>query len=242
MARNLRLLLLGVLALTIALMGATAARAEDAPGDDSQLVDVSHQLGDLGKKLGQWQSQGRLARQGKLAAGADCGFGDPSTVFSAWGDQANYSLIPSGELADLTGWSLRNVSYSTEHDPFTPGEGSLLFTKSDSQAATPAMCVNLDHPTMRLFLADRGGNGKAHLEVKVLYEDLDGHVHNLTVARLKVDENWQPSVVIPLGVNMLSVVSANGWTPVAFDFKVHGLQKGETFLLDGVYVDPNWSR
>ena len=65
---------------------------------------------------------------------------------------------------------------------------------------------------------------------------------NLTVARLKVDENWQPSVVIPLGVNMLSVVSANGWTPVAFDFKVHGLQKGETFLLDGVYVDPNWSR
>ena len=51
MARNLRLLLLGVLALTIALIGATAARAEDAPGDDSQLVDVSHQLGDLGKKL-----------------------------------------------------------------------------------------------------------------------------------------------------------------------------------------------
>ena len=55
-------------------------------------------------------------------------------------------------------------------------------------------------------------------------------------------EAWQPSVVIPIGVNMLSAASANGWTRSRSSFKVHGLQKGETFALGGVYVDPCRSR
>lgn len=237
-----RCLIAGMLVLALSGLGARAALADDSGGDDGQLVDVSHQLGDLGKKMSQLQAQGRSARQGKLAAAAGCGFDDPTPVFARWGDIAYYSLIPSGDLSDLGAWSLKNVSLSPDHDPFTPGAGSLVFAKGDSEAVTPAMCISLDNPTVRLFLADRGGNGKANLEMRVLYEDLDGHVHNLTVARLRVDESWQPSVVIPIGVNMLSAASVNGWTPVAFDFKVHGLQKGETFALGGVYVDPCWSR
>ena len=243
MGRNLRRCLIsGLLVLAVAGLGAGVALADDASGDESQLVDVSHQLGDLGKKLAQLQAQGRWARQGKLAAAAECGFDEPSQVFAPWGDLAGYSLIPSGDLGDLSGWTLKNVTLSDEHDPFTPGAGSLQFAKGDAEALTPVMCVSLDNPTLRLFLADRGGNGKAHLDVRVLYEDLAGKPHTLTVAKLKVDESWQPSVVIPIGVNMLSVASVEGWTPVAFDFKVHGLQKGETFVLDGVYVDPCWSR
>ena len=104
------------------------------------------------------------------------------------------------------------------------------------------MCVNVNHPTLRLFLADQGGNGKATLQVKVIYEGLDGHAHQLSVANLKVNEHCQPSVVIPIGLNLLAAASASGWTPVAFDFKVHGLQKGEAFSLDGIYVDPWASR
>ena len=104
------------------------------------------------------------------------------------------------------------------------------------------MCVNVNQPTLRLFLADQGGNGKDDSQVKVIYEGLDGHAHQLSVANLKVNEQWQPSVVIAIGVNMLAAASANGWTPVAFDFKVHGLQKGEAFSLDGIYVDPWASR
>jgi hypothetical protein len=243
MGRNLRhYLIAGVLALAMSGLGAGAALADDSGGGNSQLVDVSHQLGDLSKKLGQLQAQGKQARQGKLSAAADCGFGDPSPVFAPWGDSASYSLIPSGDLTDLSGWTLKNVTLGSEHDPFTPGSGSLLFAKGDSEALSPVMCVTLDNPSLRLFLADRGGNGKATLDVKVIYEDVDGGTHNLTIARLKVDASWQPSVVIPIGVNVLSVASASGWTPVAFDFKVHGLQKDESFVLDGVYVDPCWSR
>jgi hypothetical protein len=221
--------------------GVALASAKDV-GGDPQLVDISHQVGDMQKKLFELESKGRVAREGKLAAAAECGFGAPSQVFLPWGDFADYGLIPQGDLADTSGWSFKNVAVVDDHDPFTAGSRSLLFTKGDSEAATPVMCVNLDHPTLRIFAADRGGNGKAHLEVKVLYEALDGHVHDLTLARLKVGEAWQPSVVIPIGVNILSVASVNGWTPVSFDFKVHGLQKGETFSVSSVYVDPHASR
>lgn len=243
MKRTLRwMLLVGLVGLLSAFAVTGGALAGSSGGTDPQVVDISHQLSDMQKKLNDLLSRGRLAKAGKLAAAADCGYGDSSQVFLPWGDLANYALVPQGDLGDTGGWSFKNVGVSDEHDPFTPGTRSLLFTKGDSEAVTPAMCVNLDNPTLRLFLADRGGNGKSHLEVNVMYEDLDGNAHNLTLARLKVGPAWQPSVIVPIGVNLLSAASASGWTPVSFDFKVNGLQKGETFSLDGVYVDPCRSR
>jgi hypothetical protein len=238
-----RIVLTGVLALVAASLvtGGALASAKDV-GGDPQLVDISHQLGDMQKKLRELESKGRVAREGKLAAAAVCGFDAPTQVFLPWGDAADYSLVPQGDLAHTDGWAFKNVAVANDHDPFTAGSRSLLFAKGDSEAVTPVMCVNLDHPTLRLFAADRGGNGKAHLEVSVIYEDLDGHAHELTLARLKVGTAWQPSVVIPIGVNVLSVASASGWTPVSFRLKVHGLQKGETFAVGGIYVDPHASR
>ena len=225
----------------VALLGAGAALAADS--DDGQVVDTSKQLRELDKKLDELQEKGGRAREGKLSAAAVCGFGESSRVFLPWGDEADYSLIPQGDLSDVSRWSLdHDVTVSADDDPYTPGSGSLLFAKGGAEAVTPIMCVNDDHPTMRVFLADRGGNGKAHLEVDAIYEGLDGKTHDLTLARLKVDAAWQPSVVVPIGVNRLSAASAHGWTPLAFRFKVHGLQKGETFALGGVYVDPCRSR
>jgi hypothetical protein len=236
-----RLMVVGAACLAAALAGTGVARADESSGD-SQLVDVSHKLADMQKKLTDREAKGQLAKTGQLSAMAACGFGDASQVFLPWADAADYALAPQGNLASADGWTLKNVELSGEDNPFTPGGGSLLFVKGDSEATTPVMCVNEDHPTMRFFLADRGGNGKAHLEVNVVYEDLDGHVHDLTVARLKVGEQWQPTIAIPIGINFLCNASVLGWTPVSFNFEVHGLQKGETFSLDGVYVDPSRSR
>lgn len=239
--RNLRLVI-AVAAIIAALGASGAALASSIDESTSQLVDNSHQLGDLQKKLTELQSKGQLAKSGRLSAAADCGFDAASQVFLPWGDLADYSLVPQGDLNNTSGWTFKNVTLSTEHDPVTDAAGSLLFTKGDSEAVTPAMCVNLDNPTLRLFLADRGGNGKAHLDVKAIYEGLDGAAHDLTLAKLKVGPTWEPSLVMPIGINMLSVASSSGWTPVAFEFEVHGLQKGETFSLGGVYVDPCRSR
>ena len=225
---------IGAIAVLAATLGVGAARSDSG----GQLVDISHQIADMQNKLADLAAKGQYARAGKLSALADCGFGPSSQVFLPWGDPAGYSLVPQGDLSSTSDWSLKNVDLADDHDPFSPGATSLVLAKGDSEAVTPVMCVNVDNPSLRLFLADRGGNGKARLQVKVLYENLDGSTHNLMLANLSVDDQWQPSVVIPLGVNLLSAASASGWTPVAFDFKVHGLQKGETFALDGVYVDP----
>jgi hypothetical protein len=234
-----RTALLGLVGIVAAFMAASGVRADT--GDD-QIVDFSKQIADMQRKVDDLRSRGQSSRTGKLSAAAICGLGAQSQVFLPWGDPASYGLAPQGDLSSTTRWSLKNVETTPDHNPFVGGAGSLLFARGDSEAITPVMCVNVDNPSIRVFLADRGGNGKAKLQVKVLYEGLDGGVHNLTLAQLRVDDAWQPSVVIPIGVNLLAAVSAHGWTPVAFDFKVRGLQKGETFSLDGIYVDPWGSR
>ena len=104
------------------------------------------------------------------------------------------------------------------------------------------MCVNLDNPTIRFFIRDSGGNGKSHLRVSVLYEDLDGKVKRLRIAKLKAGTEWQPSTILPIYFNMLALASPSGVTAVAFEFKAQRLQKDETLSISSLYVDPFSSR
>jgi hypothetical protein len=104
------------------------------------------------------------------------------------------------------------------------------------------MCVNLDNPTIRFFVRDIGGNEKSHLKVDVLYEDFGGQVKHLTIAKLTAGTEWQPSVILPIYMNMLALASPNGFTAVALQFKAEGLQKDETLAISSLYVDPFSSR
>lgn len=231
--------LVATLALCLALSGVSASVSRaDSGSQTSQLIDTSHQIADIQQKIANLQARGQFARTGKLALSADCGFQDPSQVFAAWGDLASYSLAPNGDLSQTGGWTFKNATVGSDHDPFTPGSNSLVFSKGDAQAVSPAMCVNLDNPTIRMFVRDSGGNGKSDIKVTVLYEDIKGHVQHLDLARIRATSDWSPSITIPIGVNVLSTASAGGVTAVAFQFKVEGLQKGETLALDNLYVDP----
>jgi hypothetical protein len=230
--------------VALASVAASSARADSGtpPAPTSQLVDTSHQVTDIQKQIGQMQAKGQAARSGKLAAGATCGFQNASQIFAPWGDPASYALAPQGDLATTTGWTFKHTVLAADHDPFTPATSSLLFAQGDSEAISPAMCVDLSNPTMRFFLKDTGGTGKSDVKVDVLYEDLNGNIQHLTLAKLRVGPAWAPSITIPIAVNILSTANASGLTAVAFDFKVEGLQKNETLSLDGFYVDPFLSR
>ena len=212
------------------------------PVGDGQLLDVSKSVAGIQSKLDDLLAKGRWARTGTLLAGADCGYGAPAPYFSAWGDSATYALAPQGDLATTDDWTLnKQATVVSGGDPFTGAAYSLQLTK-DAQAATPAMCVNLDNPTIRFFVRDVGGNGKANLKVDVLYEDFDGHVKHLTVARLKAGPDWAPSLAVPMYMNMLAAATPNNLTAVAFQFKTEGLQKDETVSVSSLYVDPFQSR
>jgi hypothetical protein len=236
--KGFRVLGVVVLAFALALVGATASRADDG---DSQVMDTSHQVSDIAKKIADLQSKGQFARSGKLTAAADCGFGDASQLFLQWGDEAAYSLAPGGDYSDVSNWTFKN-SGPIESDPNPLGPNALAFAKGDSEAISPAMCISLANPTIRLMMKDVGGNGKADIKVSVLYEDVNGHTQHLTLAKLRAGSTWSPTVAVPIGVNLLSSASSSGWTAVAFDFKVEGLQKNELLELGSLYVDPFVSR
>jgi|SRR5438034_219313 len=240
----LRCFLAGLLfAGALSLFGAATALADDTtPPEQAQLIDVSKQVGDIQTKLSQLISRGQTARAGKLLSSADCGYLDPSQVFLSWGDDASYSLAPQGDFSATDKWTLgKQATVVDIADPFSGAQQSLQFGH-DGQAATPAMCVNLDNPTFRLFTRDLGGNGKANLKVDVLYEDFGGHVKHLTIAKLKAGGEWQPSIIVPIYMNMLAAASPSGVTAVAFQFKAEGLQKDEKLSISSFYVDPYCSR
>jgi hypothetical protein len=238
----IRAFALGACVLAFGAVTATTAMAEGGTGTESELLDVSHQVGDLQKKMNELLAHGRQARAGKLLLGADCGYGDPSAVFAAWGDPAIYALAPEGDLSSTESWTLnKRARVVAGADPFSGAAQSLELPK-DGQAGTPAMCVNLDHPTIRFFVRDSGGNGKSNLKVDMLYENLDGHVKHLTVAKLRVGSEWQPSLILPIYMNMLALASPTGLTAVALQFKAEGLQKDEVLSISSVYVDPFSSR
>ena len=240
--RFLRVLVLAACAIVFAATGASAASADDGTGGDAQLEDVSKQVSAIEKKMDELLAHGRWARAGSLLAGAECGYGDPSTQFAAWGDDASYVLAPQGDLSETDGWTLsKQATVASSGDPFSGARHSLQFANG-AEAATPAMCVNLDHPTIRFFVRDQGGNDKSRLKVDVLYEDFDGHVKHLTDAKLRAGTEWQPSVIVPMYMNVLALASPTGVTAVAFQFKAEGLQKGETLSISSLYVDPFRSR
>ena len=186
--------------------------------------------------------RGQTARSGVLSQTANCGYGPSSQEFLPWGDPASYYLAPQGDIASTSNWSLSHVTVAADHDSFSGSAGSIVLASDNASAETPVACVNLQNPTMRFFLTHSGPRSASALDVYVVYEGLDGHPHTLTLASLAASDSWQPSLVIPIGVNALSTASVNGWTPVSFGFAVHGLKPGESYSIDGVYVDPIWSR
>lgn len=235
-----RVFLVGACVIALAAVAAAPGMAAD-PSDD-QLVDVSKQVAGIHKKMNDLLAHGRWARGGELLAGADCGYSDASQVFSPWGDPALYALAPQGDLLPSDDWTLdKESTVVVGADPFSGAIQSLQLEKG-AEAASPAMCVNLDNPTVRFFARDLGGNGKANLKVDVLYEDFDGHVKHLTIAKLRLGSEWEPSVIVPMYMNVLALASPDGVTAVAFKFKADGLQKDETLSISSLYVDPFSSR
>jgi hypothetical protein len=229
--------------LALAATVTTSALAEDGAAEgDAQLLDVSKQVSAIEKKMNDLLSNGRSATAGKLLESADCGYSEPSPVFAPWGDQAMYTLAPQGDLSATDDWTLnKQATVALFADPFSGASHSLQFAKG-AEAATPAMCVNLDTPTIRFFVRDLGGNGKSQLKVDVLYEDFSGHVKHLTIAKLRAGSEWQPSVILPMYMNVLALASRSGLTAVAFRFKAEGLQKDETLSISSLLVDPFSSR
>jgi hypothetical protein len=236
--RRISRLSAAVLVVCVAAIGAQAAAASTTPG---QLNDISTQVTALQSQINKTLAGGQLATPGSLSANVNCSYDPASQVFLPWDDIAAYSLAPQGDFSDVSGWQLDKTTLAPAHDPWTPGSLSLRIP-GNGQATSPAMCVNLANPTIRLFV-DNEAFLNTDLKVSVLYENLQGNVTTLTLAKLRTGSaGWQPSITIPIGVNIASAASASGYAAVAFVFKPEGLAAGQYWAVDGLYVDPFVSR
>jgi hypothetical protein len=94
------------------------------------------------------------------------------------------------------------------------------------------VCIGVEHPTLRFF-ARNTGDRTSGLTVSVVYRDLQGARRSLPVGVVYAGSDWAPTPVVPVVVNLLSLL---GDQQVAFRFSA-GDSRGE-WTIDDVYVDP----
>jgi hypothetical protein len=174
-----------------------------------------------------------------VASGEGCNDYSSSQVFLPWADVANYTLAPGANFEKAaSSWDLSGASVVGGNEPFNVGganDHSSLAIADGGVATSPAMCVGLQNPTIRVFTKRTSGSTLSSLRVEALFEDAYGNTQSLTIGTLGGSGAWTLSPQMVIVANLLPLLD-NG-TPVAFRFTANG----GSFQIDDAYVDP-WSR
>ena len=166
--------------------------------------------------------------------------------FTQFGDNLDYVLAPDGNFdGNVTGWQLAGGAQIVETD-----KGRSLQVPEDGSVISPSMCVDLHFPTFRMYhrtvklqngLLVAGKADKSEIKVEVIYLD-------------KTDKKWKETKkfhgkdgdVAPSGWMVSDPIELKpelgGKTPgarqAALRFTIEHAEKGESVLLDDVYIDP----
>jgi hypothetical protein len=234
--------ILVALLVAVFTLGVTATSAAAAE-DEGELIEVEKTVEDLNEEMAKLRQRGERARKGELSAAAICGDAAPQPIFSSWGDESGYVPAPEGDTESTHRWKLnKHARRLARNSPFSRGTSSLLL-EDNGVAITPPMCVSTLHPTIRLFAADTSDDERSRLEVEILYENTDGKLKRLKVAKLRGGRSWGPTTIVPLYVSMLGAAHEDGFTAIAIKFKAKdaksdGDDPDAGWMLDDLYVDP----
>jgi hypothetical protein len=175
------------------------------------------------------------------AHASDCTDSPVAHTFLRWVDPAWYGPLPDGGLEHGgSGWTLSRGAAAVEgNEPFDVSAASddrSLALPDGSAATSPAVCVGVEHPTIRLFARNTGSPASV-LSVSVVFTGLDGNPISLPVGQLTSGARWAPTPVVAVGVNLLSLL---GSQRVAFRFAP--LDSSGDWQIDDVYLDPYGKR
>jgi hypothetical protein len=151
--------------------------------------------------------------------------------FTSFGDTRDYVLAPLGNFEDasLDGWSFEGGA-----GPIADENGNrALELPAGSAATSPAMCVDLDYPTVRFFVRNLLGDD-ADLKVQVMYVDHEKAYQPHDVGKLKAKVGY--GLTKDIKIDPQRGGKEAGWRRVAFRFVAHK-DKGD-FHVDNLYVDP----
>ena len=203
------------------------------------MLRITHRIKALGAVL---TAAAVLVAAGPAAAaeGPDpastCGAAATGKPFTAWGDNANYVLVPNGGFeADVPKWTLAGAAVVDGNERFSVracGDGKSLALPAGAVATSPEMEIGLAYPTLRFF-ARNEAPGDGRLAVHVLFRTPDNTPRQLKIADLSAGEQWQPTRTILIIANLLALHPT--WDgKVAFRFTA----SGTTWNVDDVFVDP----
>ena len=125
------------------------------------------------------------AHAGPLAPAENCAPEELSQPFLPWADSDQYTLAPDGGFEEGgSTWSLDDgaavVSGNESHYVRDAGDTQSLKLPAGSSAKSDALCVGIEHPTIRLFVRNTGSAFSA-LKVKVHFVDAGGNAHSLPI-------------------------------------------------------------
>jgi hypothetical protein len=155
--------------------------------------------------------------------------------FLPWADPAWYAAVPGGGFEPSTpAWTLARGAAAVEgNEPFSiggTGDHRSLRLPPSATATSPAICIAVEDPTLRLMVSNSGGSPGSHLTVSAVVRNAGGQELTLPIAALTADR-WAPTAPLPVALNMLAVALPQS---VAFRFDA----AGGDWSIDDVYVDP----
>jgi hypothetical protein len=170
------------------------------------------------------------------AAASGCSATPLSQPFAAFGDTASYSPVAGGNFEEGTsGWSLTNAAVVVGNESYNVAGGShSLAIQPNGVAVSPAFCVSIAQPTLRLFARQTSGSWGV-LNVILRWQESSGAVHETTLGSLQSGTAWKPSPVLALA-GTLPLWQAGETLSARLVLKPE--QYGGAWAVDDVYVDP----
>lgn len=216
------------LAVVIASIGLMAPVA-DAADKKADKVEKVEKVGKVGKVE---TEAGSLAPK-KSADAAPCADRTFAKVFSAWRDNALYTLAGGGDFeTQADGWTLEGAaSIAADSPPFLLGTElgvSSLELAAGATAVSPPICVERGFKSFR-FAARSVSAGQGALRVQVLYAS----GKKKSPRRVRPGAAWAPTRKLSLAQGLFHV-RRRASTEIQLRFTA----SAGTVRIDDVYVDP----
>jgi hypothetical protein len=172
------------------------------------------------------------------AQASPCKNGPTTKAFAAFGDNADYSLVPGGSFeSGATGWSLTGAAVVSGNEPWKVGgttNAKSLAINSTGRAVSGSVCVGAEHPTFRFFARRTSGTWGV-LDVRLRWTDA-GVTHETLVGSVSGgDLAWHPSRSFNLA-QVIGISNNSQAVQTQFVFQPEG--GSGAWAIDDVYVDP----
>jgi hypothetical protein len=172
------------------------------------------------------------------AAQAACPSTPVTKPFTAFGDNADYSLLSNGAFESGTaGWSLSGASVVAGNESFkvrSATDAKSLAIGAKGRVVSPTFCVSTAHPSFRFF-AKRTSGTWGVLNVSLRWSVDGGATQQTVVGSVTTGTTWAPTQSFNLSQN-LGLWNANqvGTAQIVLDPEDYG---GD-WAVDDVYIDP----